>query len=83
VPPPLSTSQSICAPTAPAQNILSAVLPALTTGWLVAFVVELHVARGRPMDLPVLLGVPTLLSGDASCAAGLPVWLLPETNLKK
>jgi putative ABC transport system permease protein len=41
-------------------------------GWLVALVVELHVARGRPVDLLVLLGVPAVLLLVAALASWLP-----------
>jgi ABC-type lipoprotein release transport system permease subunit len=53
-------------------DVLRVVAVGAVAGWLVAFVVELHVARGRPVDLPVLLGVPTLLLLVAALACWLP-----------
>jgi putative ABC transport system permease protein len=53
-------------------DMLRVVAAGALAGWLVAFVVELHVARGRPMDLPVLLGVPALLLLVATLACWLP-----------
>ena len=41
-------------------------------GSLIAFVIEIHVARGRPLDVPILLGVPALLLLVAAVACWLP-----------
>lgn len=43
-----------------------------TVGWLVAYMVYIHAARGRPLDLPVFLGVPVLLLLVAAVASWLP-----------
>jgi predicted permease len=54
------------------RDVLRVVGAGAAVGWLVAFIVELHVARGRPIDLPVLLGVPALLLLVATLACWLP-----------
>jgi predicted permease len=54
------------------RDVLRVVGVGAAVGWLVAFVIELHVARGRPVDLPVLLGVPALLLVVATIACWLP-----------
>jgi len=41
-------------------------------GSFVVFVIELHVAGGRPLDVPILLGVPALLLLVAAIACWLP-----------
>jgi predicted lysophospholipase L1 biosynthesis ABC-type transport system permease subunit len=54
------------------QDVLRVVAAGAAAGWVVAFVIELHVARGRPVDLPVLAGVPALLLLVAGIASWLP-----------
>jgi ABC-type antimicrobial peptide transport system permease subunit len=41
-------------------------------GWLIVFMVLIHIAPGRPRDLPVLLGVPSVLLLVATVACWLP-----------
>ena len=41
------------------------------SGWLVAYVAQIHIARGAALDLPVFLGVPALLL----CVAALACWV--------
>jgi putative ABC transport system permease protein len=41
-------------------------------GWLLAFLVYIHVAMGRPLDLRILAGVPALLLAVATVACWLP-----------
>jgi predicted permease len=41
-------------------------------GWLVAFLVYIHVAVGRPLDPRILFGVPALLLSVASIACWIP-----------
>jgi predicted permease len=41
-------------------------------GWLIAFTIVVHVARGRPVDFTVLLGVPSVLLLVATVACWLP-----------
>jgi predicted permease len=43
-------------------------------GWLLAFLVAIHVRAGRPLDLPVFLGVPAVLLLVAVLACWLPAW---------
>jgi hypothetical protein len=54
------------------RDVLRVVAVGAVAGWLVALVVDLHVARGRPVDVPVLLGVPALLLLVATLACWLP-----------
>jgi macrolide transport system ATP-binding/permease protein len=53
-------------------DILRVVVAGATAGWLIALVIDMHVARGRATDLPVLLGVPALLLLVATFACWLP-----------
>jgi predicted permease len=53
-------------------DVLRVVVAGAAAGWFIAFVLEIHVARGRPVDLPVLLGVPVLLLAVATIACWLP-----------
>jgi predicted permease len=53
-------------------DILRVVGAGAAAGWVVALVVELHIARGRPVDVPVLLGVPAVLLLVAALASWLP-----------
>jgi predicted permease len=41
-------------------------------GWLIVFMVLIHIAPGRPRDLPVLFGVPLVLLLVATIACWLP-----------
>jgi ABC-type antimicrobial peptide transport system permease subunit len=54
------------------REVLRVVAAGAAAGLFIAFVVVIHVARGRPVDLPVLLGVPTLLLVVATFACWLP-----------
>ncbi len=42
------------------------------TGWLIAFVVYIHVARSGSIDIPVLAGVPSVLLLVAAVASWIP-----------
>jgi predicted permease len=42
------------------------------TGWMIAFVVYIHVARSGSIDVPVLVGVPLVLLLAATVAAWIP-----------
>jgi predicted permease len=53
-------------------DILRVVAVGAAAGWVVAFTIQIHVARGRPLDVPVLLGVPVLLLIVATLACWLP-----------
>jgi ABC-type antimicrobial peptide transport system permease subunit len=54
------------------RDVLRVVLAGVVAGSFVAAVVELHVARGRPFDLAVLLGVPAILLFVSGVASWLP-----------
>jgi ABC-type antimicrobial peptide transport system permease subunit len=54
------------------RGVLRVVVAGVVAGSFVAVVVELHVARGRPFDLPVLLGAPAVLLAAAAIASWLP-----------
>jgi ABC-type antimicrobial peptide transport system permease subunit len=41
-------------------------------GWLIAFVVYIHVARNGSIDIPVLVGVPSVLLLVATTASWIP-----------
>jgi predicted permease len=41
-------------------------------GWLIMFLIQIHIAPGRPLDRPVFLGVPAVLLVVASLASWLP-----------
>lgn len=43
-------------------------------GWLIAFVLQIHLAPGAPISLSVFLGVPALLLLVATIACWLPTW---------
>jgi predicted permease len=54
------------------RDVLRVVGVGVLAGSLVAVVVEMHVARGRGFDVPVLLGVPALLLVVAALASWIP-----------
>ena len=41
-------------------------------GWLLVYIVQIHLAPGRPLPLSVFAGVPLLLLGVAAIACWLP-----------
>lgn len=43
-------------------------------GWLIAFVIQIHVAPGAPIAISVFLGVPAILLLVATVACCLPTW---------
>lgn len=53
-------------------DVLRVVTLGAAIGWLVAFVVQTHVARGRVSDLPMLLAAPVLLLVVATFACWWP-----------
>lgn len=53
-------------------DVLRVVIAGAAIGWVVAFIIQVHVARGRLTDLPALLGVPLLLLIVATFACWLP-----------
>jgi predicted permease len=44
----------------------------MLVGWVVAYLVYIHVEQGKPLDLPVFLGVPAVLLLVALAASWLP-----------
>ena len=55
-----------------AWDSLRIVLMGGTVGWLLAFLIEMHVVRGGWRDLPVLIGVPVALLAVALLACWIP-----------
>ncbi len=53
-------------------DVLRVVAIGVAIGLFIAFLIEIHVSRGRPIDIPVLLGVPALLLAVATLACWLP-----------
>ena len=41
-------------------------------GWLIMYLIQIHIAPGRPLDVPVFVGVPVILLLVASFASWLP-----------
>jgi len=54
------------------RDVLRVVVIGVLAGSFVALVIELHVTRGRPFDLLVLLGVPAMLLLVSGAASWLP-----------
>jgi putative ABC transport system permease protein len=54
------------------RDTLQSVAAGAVPGWLIMYLVQIHAAPGRPLDLPVFLGVPAVLLLVAAFASWLP-----------
>jgi hypothetical protein len=54
------------------RDTLRSVTAGALPGWLIMYVIQIHVAPGRPLDAPVFLGVPAILFLVAALASWLP-----------
>jgi putative ABC transport system permease protein len=54
------------------RDTLRVVAAGAVTGWLVIFLVQIHIAPGRPLDMRVFMGVPAVLLLVAAIASWLP-----------
>ena len=54
------------------QDTLQSVAIGAVPGWLIMYVIQIHVAPGRPFDAPVFVGVPAVLLSVAALASWVP-----------
>jgi predicted permease len=54
------------------RDTLRSVAAGAVPGWLIMYLIQIHVAHGRPLDLLVFVGVPAVLMMVAAFASWLP-----------
>jgi putative ABC transport system permease protein len=54
------------------RDTLRSVAIGAVPGWLIMYLIQIHMAPGRPLDVPVFVGVPAVLIFVAALASWVP-----------